>query len=103
MGVAAEACNPGAKSVDTVTRDDRLIADHVMDDPSRWGVAGARLREQGVPVWLVIDYARSVAFNVHATAKVYGLSTDAVEAAITFYYRHQQLIDAQIAVSSEPF
>jgi uncharacterized protein (DUF433 family) len=80
--------------------DDELIARHVRlwpgDTPER-----AWLADSGVDVWAIIGYLR--ASSVEETARDYGISPVAVEAARAYYARHREVIDAWLALNeAEP-
>lgn len=56
----------------------------------------ARLRDSGVSVWALIPYYQAAGEDVDRVAADYGLSREAVEAALAYYRCHQAAIDARI-------
>ncbi len=94
-----------------------LISRHVEPHPARPGRADWRLKERGVPVWAIIgalvladnpaesqmvlaDEAVAALLGeeqaIEQVARDYGVSREAVEAAIAFYQQHKPLIDARL-------
>ena len=74
----------------------------VEQDPHDPGRHNARLTDYGHHVWAVIDYLNSRNGDVAATASAFaGGSTDAIRAAIRYYERHRELIDAKILLEHE--
>ena len=74
--------------------DDRLIEQHIVDDPT----ADPRLRNDavfkrtGTPVWVVIGYClRACDGSVELAAQDYGLTEEEVRAALAYYRRHPDL------------
>lgn len=80
--------------------EDRLISLYVEDKPYRSGATDAYLKESGVSVWAVVGYWRAVGKNVATTSGDYDLPEEAVEAALAYYGRHKQEIDARIAANA---
>ncbi|HEY7066505.1 MAG TPA: hypothetical protein VII06_33845 [Chloroflexota bacterium] len=72
-----------------------LIARHVEtanntpDDPDAW------LRDSGVSIWALVDYWYGVSFDTAETTRAYGLSPEAMAAALAYYRQHQAVIDAR--------
>ena len=58
----------------------------------------AWVRGYGVPIWALIGYLRVVDGNIEQVATDYDLPRDAVEAAIAYYNRHRQAIDAKLTL-----
>jgi uncharacterized protein (DUF433 family) len=82
--------------------DEKLIRQYV--DPS-WdrypgGRADARLRDTGVPVWALIGHLQAVGNDFDRVAADYDLPREAVDAALAFYRRHKDLIDARLALNT---
>jgi hypothetical protein len=77
-----------------------LIDRHIVPGPGGRGPADARLGESGTPVWALVG-----AFFSHAladprrVAAAYGVSEEAVRAALLFYRRHQLAIDGWLALN----
>lgn len=80
-------------------RDDVLIAQYIDPDPHGRGVAEARLAEHGTSVWAIVAYWKACQEDVEAVAHDFHFSRDAVEAALAFYRRHQDLIDARVLLN----
>ena len=76
--------------------DGKLIEREIESDPRRPGSANARLRESGVPVWAIVGYCVDVVKGDEpAVARAYGVSPEAVRAAMRFYDLHRAEIDAR--------
>jgi hypothetical protein len=60
-------------------------------------------RELNIPVWVIIDCARTVGFDVDRVAARYGISTADVTTAFEYYQANKPLIDAQISTCVEPY
>ena len=77
-----------------------LIARYIAADPlgraDRAPIAGS-----GVEVWALIAYLR--AFDIAQTAADYDLPGEAVEAALAYYERHRQVIDARLTMHDAAF
>jgi hypothetical protein len=83
--------------------DDDLIARHIVPGSDRLEADDARLCEEGVPIWIVVAYDRTVQGDTARVAEPYHLSCEAVEAARPYYRRHRHVIDARIAYQSAIF
>ena len=57
-------------------------------------------REYSVSVWSIIGHLRAVGGEVARIATDYALPCEAVEAAIVYYRRYKNLIDARIAANA---
>ncbi len=57
----------------------------------------ARLYSYGVSVWALVGYWRAVKGDVDQVARDYALPPDAVQAALAYYERHREAIDAVLA------
>lgn len=77
----------------TVADKANLIDKHI--DLSE-GRADAFLAESGVPVWALIGEWDFVKRDKAALAELYAISNEEVEAALEFYRRNKQVIDARI-------
>lgn len=64
------------------------------------GSAGARLRESGVEIWALVAQLPAMDGNVARLASAYGVPAEVVQAALAYYQRHKELIDAQIALNT---
>jgi uncharacterized protein (DUF433 family) len=82
--------------------EERLIERYI--DPS-WdrypgGRADARLRDSGVPVWALVGHLRAVNDDVARVVADYDLPREAVDAALAYYRRHRDLIDARLILNT---
>jgi uncharacterized protein (DUF433 family) len=83
--------------------DDQEIIDRYIDlDTDRYpgGRADARLRTYGVPVWALIGQLRVLDGDVDQVARDYELPREAVEAALAYYRRNKEYIDARLLLNS---
>jgi uncharacterized protein (DUF433 family) len=64
------------------------------------GRADARLRDSGVPVWALVGHLRVIGNDADQLAADYELSREAVDAALAYYRRHHELIDARLLLNS---
>jgi uncharacterized protein (DUF433 family) len=76
-----------------------LIAQYVEPNPHRPGSAEARLRGYGVSVWALVGYLEAVHGDVARVAADYDLPCEAVDAALAYYRRHRDAIDARRALN----
>lgn len=90
---------PNMELIAMATIDTDLINRYVEPDSPRWGAAGARLHESGVEVWVLVAQLPALDGDVGQLAVAYGLPRDAVEAALAYYRRHKDVIDARIALN----
>jgi len=76
-----------------------LIERHIEPhpDPVKHGPAWYRLKERGVPVYAVIGSLTPDRDNVDDVADAFGVSRDAVVAAIAYYDLHRSAIDARLS------
>jgi uncharacterized protein (DUF433 family) len=63
----------------------------------------ATVIKTGVSVTALIDCLRSVDWDIDKTAHAYSLSVEAVEAAVAYYERHRDVIDARITLNTAWF
>ena len=85
-------------TIDDATAD-ALIAKYIEQDPHRRSRHHARIADRGVAVWALIGYLRGA--TVSGTARDNELPEEAVLAAIAFYQRHRDLIDAKLLLMGE--
>ena len=90
-----------ALSIDEQTAE-ALIARFIQQDPNRYGRHQASVDggEGGPQVWIIINYLRA-GYDVAHVADAYDLSDEAVRAAVAYYERHRELIDAKILLYHE--
>ena len=82
--------------------EQELIERYIDLDTDRYpgGRADARLREYGVPVWALIGQLRVLDGDVDQLARDYELPREAVDAALAYYRRNKEYIDARLLLNS---
>jgi uncharacterized protein (DUF433 family) len=80
----------------------RLITRYIEQDPHHPGKYDARLIGSGVPVWALAASLRALDRNVAQVAEEYGLQHEEVEAALAYYRKYRDLIDARIEANETP-
>jgi uncharacterized protein (DUF433 family) len=83
--------------------DDELIARYVETGPTQPAPDVARVIKTGASVTPLINWLRSVDWDIDKTAPAYALSVEAVEAAVAYYERHRDVIDARITLNTAWF
>ena len=83
-----------------MTDETMLIERYIEPNPNRPGLGEARLAHYGVSVWALVAYLEAVNGDIARVAEDYALPREAVEAALVYYRRHQNLIDARISASA---
>jgi hypothetical protein len=83
--------------------DEELIAQHVYFAPGRTTPELARLVEQAVPIWIIIDADRAYDGDTERIAASYAISCEAVEAARAYYRKYREYIDAKILLNRAYF
>lgn len=89
--------------VDVDDADDALIDAYVRVDPRRPDLGEARLAAYGYPVWILIDALTAADQDAARVARDYELPEGAVKAALAFYHRHREAIDAQARANAAAF
>ncbi len=79
----------------TQSRSDALVAAYIEQNPNRFGTDEARLKGYGVAVWAIIGYWKG-AGDLTETTEGYDVPIEAVEAALAYYDRHGDIIDARL-------
>ena len=82
------------------TNDVDLIRQYIEPNPHKPGIAEARLKEYGVPVWALIGYLPAVRGDRALVAHDYGVPVEAIEAAYLYYLRYQPIIDSRISANN---
>lgn len=77
-----------------------LIERYIELDPRRPGPSEARLRQSGVPVWILVAQLSGMNGDVEQVAADYHLPLEAVHAALAYYHCHTPIIDARIAMNA---
>lgn len=95
-----EATSRPPVPADRVT-DDELIANYIVQDPGM-GPDAARTT-WGVPVWILIGDLRGDDASVEATAAAYELPTIAVDAALAYYRKRRDVIEARLLLNDAAF
>lgn len=83
--------------------DDALIDAYVVVDRRRAGPGGARLATYGYPIWILIDALGAADQDLVRVAGDYEIPEEAVRAAIAFYRRHRDAIDARARANADFF
>ncbi len=84
------------------TRDekdaDALIAAYIEPHPAKPGITNYRLKEDagGYPVWAIIGDLAPGILTPAQVAREFRISREALDAALVFYVRHREAIDARI-------
>jgi uncharacterized protein (DUF433 family) len=86
--VATPTRNPGT-----------LIERYVEPDPYRPGPGDVRLIGSGIHVWALIGHYQATGRDPQYVADSYYLPLDAVLAALAYYQRHQEAIEARLAAN----
>ena len=87
-------------SLQTPEQVDRLIEEWIEPNPQSPGSADVRLKEYGVPIWTLIGHLEVVNGDITQVARDYDIVGEAVDAALAYYNRHKEVIDARIAANS---
>lgn len=87
----------------SLSETDVLILRHIETAPAYPTPDVARVIETGVSVTALINWLRTVDWDIEETARVYSVSIEAVRAAIAYYERHQNVIDARITLNNAWF
>jgi len=74
--------------------DDKLIERYIEFIPARPGWHRASLRDFGVEVWALVAYYQGADGDIELIAHDYDIPVDAVRAALAYYARERDLIDA---------
>lgn len=78
--------------------EDRLIAEHV---DAHWGRADARLKQAGVSVAALVESLRVYGGDAHQVAEAFAISAEELEAALAYYRRNKQHVDARILLNGD--
>lgn len=81
--------------------EQELIARYIDPEWDRYppGRADARTRE-GVPVWALVAHLRAIGNDSEQLARDYHLPREVVDAALAYYRRNKEYIDARILLNS---
>jgi uncharacterized protein (DUF433 family) len=76
--------------------DEQLIAEHFELNVRRRGIEEAAVSPSAVSVWALIGYLPVVDHDPVRLAEAYDITLDEVLAALAYYRRHPEVIDARI-------
>lgn len=77
-----------------------LIERYIEENPHRPGVDEARVRQHGAPVWALVGHLDAAGGDLDTVAHDYRLPREAVDAALAYYRRHKDAIDARLATNA---
>jgi len=77
-----------------------LIARYLEPNPGRPGPADWRLRQAGVSVWAVVGQWLAANRDTDEVASAYSIPRQAVEAALAYYQKHPEIIEARLAANA---
>lgn len=80
-------------------KSDALIEQFIELDPRRPRLDDARIKEHGVAVWAIVGRLEAAHGDIEAAAADYDLPADAVRAALAYYERYRDAIDARRAAN----
>lgn len=88
------SCN-GSHTADV---SDTLIALHIEPHPAKPGMVNYRLKEEegGYPVWAIIGDLAPGILSEEQVLREFRISREALDAALAFYARNKEVIDAKI-------
>ncbi len=78
-------------------RDDQLIARYIRKDPYLEDEADVRLADSLIHVWAIVAQLRVDDWDVSQVAQDYEIPEIQVEAALAYYRRHKDALDAHLA------
>lgn len=87
---------PPARQAREGATDEDLIDVWIEPDPRKPWTGDARVRDYFVHVWALVGHQRATDGGAEAIARDYGLPAQAVEAALAYYRRHGEAIDARL-------
>ena len=83
-----------------MSSDQALIAKYLEPNPNRPGPADWWLKDYGVSVWALVGYWLTVGQDVERVAAAYAVPPEAVAAALAYYRRNREIIDARLAANA---
>jgi uncharacterized protein (DUF433 family) len=81
----------------------KLIEEHIETSPHGFGVASACLKEYGTSVAAIIADLEAEQGDINQGAADFRVPVEAILAAVFFYWRHKDVIDAEITVRRSGF
>jgi uncharacterized protein (DUF433 family) len=82
-----------------MSTDDALIERYLEPNPNRPGPADWWLKDYGVSVWALVGQWKVEDNNIDRVAAAYEVPRQAVEAALAYYRRHPEVIEARLAAN----
>lgn len=80
--------------------EEELISREIEEDSFSPGPADVRLRRSGVHVWAIVgQYLNAADRDKQAVARDYELSLEEIEAALAYFRRHSDVIEARLAAN----
>jgi hypothetical protein len=93
----------GGKPVNTALSEEELLEVHTAPDPGNGGRAYARVMPSGVPIWALIGALPGVGNEPRAVAQSYAITDEEMEAALAYYRRYREYIDAVLLLNDDAF
>ena len=78
--------------------EDELIARYVELNPKRPGRDRAGIRDYGIEVWALVAFYQGAAGDINRVAEAYDIPVEAVRAALAYYARERDVIDARLTL-----
>jgi uncharacterized protein (DUF433 family) len=75
----------------------------VEQDPRRPGRHNARMRDYGTHVWAIIAALQGTNWDIPRVASEYHMPEEAIRAAIRYYERNKEFIDAELLLQHEEY
>ena len=79
------------------TKEQQRIARWIQPSREYPGDPDARIGGTGIPVWALVAYYEAAAGDAQRVADDYRQPIEAIEAALSYYRRHKELIDSRLA------
>lgn len=100
----AAPANHAIRSEHATSQDDEtLIARYIKPYPDRPGRAYAYFPDYGYSVARIIRDVKAADGDIATTARHWEMPEDAIRAALAFYHRHHDYIDARILLEDDPY
>ncbi len=92
------------RAMDAHEETDEILIDIYVDVSSqRLDPGDARLTGYGYPVWIMIDALAAADNDLARVSREYELPEDAVRAAVAYYGRNREAIDARARANAAAF
>lgn len=89
--------------VNATLSEEELLAMHTAPDPNSGGRAYARVMPSGVPIWALIGSLPGAGNEPRAIAQAYAITEEEMEAALAYYRRYREYIDAVLLLNEDAF